>query len=72
MNKMMEIILLAGVVLMAGCLLGCAAGGEAGGKISEEPFGTTPDGTKVEIFTLKNPGGIEARICNLRRAWWFR
>ena len=63
MNKMMEIILLAGVVLVAGCLLGCAGGGGAESKISEEPFGTTPDGTKVDIFTLRNPGGIEARIC---------
>lgn len=64
MNKMMEIILLAGMVLITGCLLGCASGGGAGGEISQEPFGTTPDGTKVDIFTLRNPGGIEARICN--------
>jgi aldose 1-epimerase len=32
--------------------------------ISQAPFGLTPDGGPVEIFTLRQPGGIEARICN--------
>jgi aldose 1-epimerase len=32
--------------------------------ISQAPFGRAPDGAPVEIFTLRKPGGIEARICN--------
>jgi aldose 1-epimerase len=32
--------------------------------ISQAPFGLAPDGSAVEIFTLRKPGGIEARICN--------
>ena len=31
---------------------------------SQAPFGRAPDGSSVEIFTLRQPGGIEARICN--------
>ena len=31
---------------------------------SQAPFGRTLDGSPVEIFTLRKPGGIEARICN--------
>jgi len=31
---------------------------------SQAPFGKTPDGKQVDIFTLRNPDGIEARICN--------
>lgn len=32
--------------------------------IGKEPFGTTPDGLPVEIYTLRNKNGIEARITN--------
>jgi aldose 1-epimerase len=32
--------------------------------ISQAPFGKTPDGAPVDIYTLQNEGGIEARICN--------
>jgi aldose 1-epimerase len=32
-------------------------------QFSQSPFGKTPDGTPVEIFTLRDAGGIEARIC---------
>jgi aldose 1-epimerase len=62
MKKMMAMILLAGVVVLAGCLLGCASGG-AGSQIDQELFGVTPDGANVYIYTLRRPGGIEARIC---------
>ena len=34
------------------------------GLISQAPFGKTPDGAPVDIFTLRNAGGVEARICN--------
>jgi aldose 1-epimerase len=32
--------------------------------ISQAPFGHTPDGAPVDLYTLRNAGGIEARICN--------
>ncbi|HEY3861097.1 MAG TPA: aldose epimerase family protein [Verrucomicrobiae bacterium] len=31
--------------------------------ITRAPFGVAPDGLAVELFTLRRPGGIEARIC---------
>src|ERR1700752_18550 len=30
--------------------------------ISKAPFGTTPDGKQVDIYTLRNKNGLEARI----------
>src|ERR1700739_2471259 len=30
--------------------------------ITAEPFGKTPDGLPVEIYTLRNKNGLEARI----------
>jgi len=32
--------------------------------ISRAPFGQMPDGMPVEIFTLRNARGMEARITN--------
>jgi aldose 1-epimerase len=48
----------AGAVLAAGC----AAPGPAPGPIPHEPFGTAPDGQAVELYTLRNSHGVEARI----------
>jgi len=30
-------------------------------SVTQAPFGTTPDGEAVEIYTLTNPHGIEVR-----------
>jgi aldose 1-epimerase len=46
----------------AALLAGCSSPGNSGGSIMREPFGTAPDGQPVEIFTLRNKNGIEARI----------
>jgi aldose 1-epimerase len=35
---------------------------QSSGTISSAPFGTTPDGTPVEIYTLVNAKGAQARI----------
>src|SRR5580658_9824676 len=32
--------------------------------ISKALFGKTPEGMPVDLFTLRKPSGIEARICN--------
>ena len=32
--------------------------------VTRAPFGTMPDGTPVEVFTLKNAGGMEVRAIN--------
>ncbi len=37
---------------------------EANTNMSREPFGTLPDGTAVELFTLRNPSGMEIKVTN--------
>lgn len=34
------------------------------GTITKTAFGMTPDGQAVDLYTLRNPKGVEARICN--------
>jgi aldose 1-epimerase len=50
----------------AACLLlaGCASLDSGSGQITKQSFGTSPDGKPVDIFTLRNRRGMEARICN--------
>jgi aldose 1-epimerase len=48
--------------LAAALLAGCAGPGPSGGGIPKEPFGATPDGQAVDIYTLRNQSGVEARI----------
>jgi aldose 1-epimerase len=43
-------------------LAGCAGPGTSQSSISNEPFGRTPDGQAVEIYTLRNGKGTKARI----------
>ena len=43
-------------------LAGCSSLSDSSGSISKAPFGTTPDGEAVEIYTLHNGKGAEARI----------
>lgn len=43
--------------LFAGC-------GPKETKVTRQPFGTTKDGKSVELFTLRNKNGTEARITN--------
>jgi aldose 1-epimerase len=53
--------------LTAGAVLalfaGCASTPTDKGRISRGPFGTAPDGTPVDVYTLRNSQGAEARIC---------
>jgi aldose 1-epimerase len=58
-------IAVASAVLTAACLIGCASLSSSGaGQVSKEPFGTTKEGRPVELYTLRNAKGMEARICN--------
>jgi aldose 1-epimerase len=52
--------MLLGVVAVLTLL--CASNGEGKGTLSKQAFGKTPDGQEVEIYTLTNSNGVEARI----------
>jgi len=45
-----------------GAEAGPASAGAAPVRVEKEPFGKLPDGTAVEIYTLSNARGLEARI----------
>src|SRR6266851_916482 len=51
-------------MMISACLLGCATARAAVEPISQEIFGKTGDGTTVNIYTLRNSKGAEARILN--------
>ena len=50
--------------LGAAMLMGCASNSQSPEQVTRKPFGKTKDGTPVELFTLRNAQGAEARICN--------
>jgi len=62
MKKMIEWMLIAGVGVCAVCLAGCATTGSGTAGITNKPFGKTPDGQAVELYTLRNAKGAEAAI----------
>ncbi len=49
---------------MAALLFGCAPAAPKTEAISKASFGTTKDGKAVDVYTLKNASGVEARIIN--------
>ena len=57
---MKRILFFPAVFAMGALLTGCATGG----SISQQAFGISPDGTNVELFTLCNAKGEQARITN--------
>jgi aldose 1-epimerase len=71
MHHLLNWVVLFGTVATATLLAGCAATGQSSSHspsgragISKQPFGTTPDGTPVDLYTLRNAQGMEARIMN--------
>jgi aldose 1-epimerase len=42
----------------------CCCAASCPGKITRARFGKTRDGKRVDIYTLRNGNGVEARICN--------
>jgi aldose 1-epimerase len=41
---------------------GCSTGGAASSNVTKAHYGTTPDGKDVDIYTLRNAKGAEAKI----------
>jgi aldose 1-epimerase len=69
MQQTITKISLAAAALGAAMLVGCSSmkdgsccGTTTEGTIMKEPFGKTPDGKSVDIYTLRNTNGLEARI----------
>lgn len=61
MENAFEWVTLAATAFSA-AVAGCVGAGETEGTIEKSPFGAAPDGTPVQIFTLRNRQGMEARI----------
>jgi aldose 1-epimerase len=56
-------LLIALPLLAAALLAGCStAPKKVVPQISQQPFGRTPDGQTVELYTLRNASGMEAKI----------
>jgi aldose 1-epimerase len=71
---MMNQLFLPAAATLAGVLAGCSTSGSSSCDccgttgsppctISKAPFGKTLDGKRVDIYTLRNTNGVEARIC---------
>ena len=60
MNHHITQAMAAGLLTMS--LAGCASMSKTNSSISKAAFGKTPDGTPVEIYTLRNSKGAEACI----------
>ena len=60
--KIMQFITLATLGFGAACLVGCASMSKSKSTITQADFGKTADGKPVEIYTLRNAMGAEARI----------
>ncbi len=50
-------------IILAG-LSGCTTPNQSGDSISSQPFGNTPDGSAITLYTLHNAKGAEVSICN--------
>ncbi len=63
MKKIIHIITLTAAAMVAACFTGCALMSHSPkGTITESAFGKLPDGTPVELYTLRNSHGMEATI----------
>lgn len=62
MNKIIQLITVTSLGISAACFSGCTTMNKPNGTITKADFGTAPGGKPVEIYTLKNDAGAEARI----------
>jgi aldose 1-epimerase len=61
-NPTSFLFVVSALALVAVIVSGCATAPRGEGQISRAPFGRTPDGTPVDVYTLRNSHGVEARI----------
>jgi len=65
MNKSRFLLTVALVSVSAACFTGCAFMSQnPQGTLTHSHFGQLPDGTPVELYTLRNSRGMEAQIMN--------
>jgi aldose 1-epimerase len=73
MNKIISLAAATLALVLAGCVSHpcpvcesnrSCCGGPSGTQISKAYFGKALDGKRVDIYTLRNTNGVEARICN--------
>jgi aldose 1-epimerase len=62
MKKILRLAAMTSAGLALVCLAGCASVPKSADTISAAPFGKATDGTPVQIYTLRNRHGMEARI----------
>lgn len=62
MKNIIQLLMLATAGLTAAGLVGCASMSNNKASITSVPFGKTPDGTPVELYTLRNSKGMTATI----------
>ena len=63
MKKIIQLITITAAAMVAACFTGCALMSHTPqGTITETSFGKLPDGTSVELYTLRNSHGMEATI----------
>jgi aldose 1-epimerase len=61
MKKIRQFVSLAAAGLIVAGIVGCASMSQTG-IVHKKPFGKTPFGTPVELYTLRNSSGMEATI----------
>ncbi|MDP6523723.1 MAG: aldose epimerase family protein [Kiritimatiellia bacterium] len=61
-RKLTTAVMLVMTIAMAGILAGCSSIPQFGGTIEVAPYGKLADGSEVEIYTLTNGHGLEAKI----------
>ena len=63
MKKTIQLVAVTAVAIVAACFTGCALMSHSPrGTITESAFGALPDGTPVELYTLRNSHGMTATI----------
>ena len=62
MKKLTPLLTITSLGLAAACFSGCSSVSATKGNISKAEFGKTTDGQAVQIYTLHNSKGAEARI----------